>query len=92
MPAGSKIKKMKKKLFISCKEASHHIDKAQYDEASTWELFTYKLHILYCKFCRAYSLKNKKLTQLFKTQKISALSTEQKSKLKEKLSNIELDY
>lgn len=77
---------MKTKIFTSCEEASHRIDKAQYGEASFWEKLSYKIHTLYCKFCRAYSKKNKKLSAILKNEKVTALSTEQKLKIKEKLS------
>lgn len=76
---------MKNKLFISCEEASHQIDKAQYGEASFWEKFTYRLHVLYCKLCRVYLAKSKKLSELLRTEKVNALTPEQKLKIKEKL-------
>lgn len=78
---------MKNKLFISCEEAAHRIDKAQYGEATFWEKLTFKIHNLYCKLCRFYEVKNKKLTQLFKTSKVHCLTPEQKLKIKDKLRN-----
>ncbi len=78
---------MKNKLFISCEEAAHRIDKAQYGEATFWEKLTFKIHNLYCKLCHLYEVKNKRLTSLFNSGDIRCLTREQKSKMKEKLAD-----
>lgn len=79
---------MKNKLFISCEEAAHRIDKAQYGEASFWEKLSYKIHNLYCKLCHFYAVKSKRLTSLINSGKVHSLTSEQKSKMKEKLEDI----
>tara|TARA_R110002072_G_scaffold22666_2_gene79606 strand:+ start:17177 stop:17422 length:246 start_codon:yes stop_codon:yes gene_type:complete len=76
---------MKNKLFISCEEAAHRIDKAQYGEATFWEKITFKIHNLYCKLCHLYEVKNKKLTHIIKSGKVQNLTKEQKLKIKDKL-------
>jgi hypothetical protein len=76
---------MKFKLFISCEEAAHRIDKAQYGEAFFWEKLSFKIHNLYCKLCHFYAVKNKSLTSIFKTGEVRCLTKEQKSKMKEKM-------
>jgi hypothetical protein len=78
---------MKNKLLISCEETAHRIDKAQYGEASLWEKLTVNIHNVYCKLCHGYAAKNKKLTQLFKSANLRSLTSEQKSKMKEKLAD-----
>ncbi len=78
---------MKNKLFISCEEAAHRIDKAQYGEASFFEKLSYKIHNVYCKLCHGYATKNKKLSQLFKSASLRSLTMQQKAKMKEKLAD-----
>ncbi len=78
---------MKYKLFISCEEAAHRIDKAQYDETTFWENFSFKIHNLYCSHCKVYAFINKRLTSLFKSGEVCCLTQEQKSKMKEKLAD-----
>ncbi len=78
---------MKNKLFISCEEAAHRLDKAQYGEANLWEKITIKIHNVYCKLCQRYADNNKKLTQLFKSANLRSLTAKQKSKMKEKLAD-----
>jgi hypothetical protein len=78
---------MKNKLFISCEEAAHRIDKTQYGEATFWEKLTYKIHNLYCKLCHFYAVKNERLTNLIKSGGVHSLTREQKSKMKEKLTD-----
>lgn len=82
---------MKHKLFISCEEAAHHIDKAQYGEASFYDSLTYKIHTFYCKHCKNYELKNKVLTQLLKKYSIRTLSQSQKQKMKETMALENID-
>jgi hypothetical protein len=76
---------MKHKLFISCEEAAHRIDKSQYGEATFWEKLSFKIHNLYCKLCHYYEVKSKRLTGLINSGEVHCLTTEQKSKMKEKL-------
>lgn len=78
---------MKKKLLINCKEAAQLIDKSQYGEATFWEKITFRIHNLYCKICRFYEIKSKKLTQLIKSGKVRSLTPEQKAKMKDTLKN-----
>lgn len=79
---------MKNTLFISCEEAAHRIDKAQYGEATFWEKLTFKIHNLYCRLCHFYAVKNKRLTSLLKSDEVHCLTKEQKTKMKEKLVDI----
>jgi hypothetical protein len=83
---------MKTKVFINCEEAARRIVKAQYGEASFFETFTYKIHNLFCTLCRKYASKSKKLTQLLNSHSIKLLSPSQKTKMKEKLAEENLNY
>ncbi len=58
--------KHKEKLFYSCDEAGLACDKSQYGELTLWEKVRLKIHLFYCDYCRAYSKKNQKLSDLFK--------------------------
>ncbi|PWK19227.1 hypothetical protein [Xanthomarina spongicola] len=75
--------KNKSFLFISCDEAKHICDKAQYNEATTWEKFKLNLRYLWCHITRAYVNRNKKLTKAVKSSKITCLKNSEKQQLKE---------
>jgi hypothetical protein len=60
-------------LFISCDEAKHICDKAQYNEASLWEKIELNLRYVWCKFTRAYVKKNKQLSTVVKKSKVDCL-------------------
>jgi len=69
-------------LRKSCQEANHTCDKNQYKEASFWELVKLNLHLIYCKACRKYSMRNGKLTKIMASSKIEVLDTTAKDKMK----------
>jgi len=75
--------KNKSFLFISCDEAKHICDKAQYNEATSWEKFKLNLRYLWCHVTRAYVSKNKKLTKSIESSKIECLKNSEKQELKE---------
>lgn len=65
---------MKKRfLFISCEEAQHICDKAQYNEASTWEKIKLNIRLSWCRITRAYYKRNTKLTNVVKSAKTECL-------------------
>lgn len=70
-------------MIISCEKAVCICDKAQYKEASSWDILKLKFHIFICRACSKHSEKNKKLTSLCHKAKLVALSEEEKRKLKE---------
>lgn len=72
----------------SCEKASHICDKAQYDEATLFEKLRLKFHLLRCTKCALHSKKNGELTSLCNKARLSTLSEEDKTVLKEKLKNI----
>tara|TARA_R110002049_G_scaffold297342_4_gene486235 strand:+ start:801 stop:1064 length:264 start_codon:yes stop_codon:yes gene_type:complete len=71
-------------LFISCNEAKHICDKAQYGEASAWERFKLALRLSYCRITKSYSNKNKQLTETVQKAEVNCLKTEERNKLKDK--------
>lgn len=70
------------KIFLSCDEAKHVCDKAQYNESTFWERLKLKMHILFCALCRQHSLNNTKLTELINGSEIVCLDTKSKSEMK----------
>lgn len=77
------IQQMKKGfLFISCDEAKHICDKAQYNEASLWEKIELNVRYAWCKFTRAYVKQNKQLTSVVKKSKIDCLKNSEREALK----------
>jgi len=80
-----------KGIFVSCDEANHFCDKNQYKEATFFEKVKLNLHVLYCKACRGYSMRNAKLTKLTKKvdfntlNKADTIKEEEKNAMKERL-------
>jgi tRNA(Glu) U13 pseudouridine synthase TruD len=73
------------KFKIHCEDANHICDKSQYKEACFWEKLKLNLHLLYCKACRKYSLRNQKLSNLMERSNIKTVPKTNKDELKEKL-------
>jgi len=57
---------MRKKIIISCDEATQICDKSQYCEASTLDKIRLSIHNFLCKKCHLYSEQNSLMTKLFK--------------------------
>ena len=70
-------------LFVSCKEAKHICDKKQYNEASVWERMKLSIRLSWCRFTKAYSKDNNKLTQVIKKSEINCLKHDERSKLQQ---------
>ncbi|WP_046745160.1 hypothetical protein [Kordia zhangzhouensis] len=77
--------KTKYKFFISCEEAKHICDKAQYGEATFWEKVKLNVRLSWCHITRAYSNNNGKLTKLMKKSKIDAIERDKKEEMQRKL-------
>ncbi|MBC3759467.1 hypothetical protein H7U19_13690 [Hyunsoonleella sp. SJ7] len=76
---------MKKRfLFISCEEAQHICDKAQYDEASGWEKIKLNIRLSWCRITRAYYKRNTKLTEAVKSAKPDCLDPKAKQAMEAK--------
>lgn len=50
-------------MKITCDAATTICDKSQYGEATFWELFQLKTHLLFCDKCRNYSKQNGFITK-----------------------------
>ncbi len=82
------ISSMKKRyLFITCDEAQHICDKAQYNEATGWEKFKLNLRYFWCHFTRSYVKKNTKLSESLSQSKIHCLKTIEREQLKMQFNN-----
>ena len=73
---------MKKKynIFIPCEEAQHTCDKSQYKESTLMEQLRLNIHLVFCKACQKYTIKNNKLTKLINKEKASAENMNRKEK------------
>jgi len=70
------------KFMIPCDEANHVCDKAQYKEASLWEMIKLNLHLMFCKACRSYTKNNTKLTKTIKKADVELLDKQYKEAMK----------
>lgn len=72
-------------MLISCTQALEICDKAQYHEASNWQIFKLKLHHVYCRNCKAHAGKNGKLTELCSKADLKCMNHQKKAKLREEI-------
>jgi hypothetical protein len=70
-------------LFVSCDEAKHICDKAQYGEATKWERFKLTFRIAWCRITKHYSKQNEALSKSMTQASLNCLSLEEKRKLKQ---------
>ncbi|KPM32547.1 Glycine dehydrogenase [Croceitalea dokdonensis DOKDO 023] len=69
-------------MMISCEKAADICNKSQYNEATTWQIVRFKLHILLCKTCAVFTKKNTKLTHLCDQANLQQLQKEDKEAMK----------
>lgn len=72
-------------LKTECHEANHICDKNQYKEATFWEQVKLNFHLIYCRACRKYSMRNNKLTKAVNNPKVETVSMSEKELLKQRL-------
>ena len=72
-------------MKITCEEASSICDKSQYKEATFWDIVKLRIHLLYCKACKAYSKKNSGLTSMCDRAGLTVLSKDEKERMKRDL-------
>lgn len=72
-------------MMINCEQAAHICTKAQYKEASVWEIIQLNLHTLMCKICAKYSKKNGTFTKLCDKANLHALNEKDKLNMKKEL-------
>lgn len=71
-------------LFISCEEAFHICDKAQYGEATLIEKIKLNLRYFWCRFTKTYVNRNKKLTHAIKIANVQSLHQNERQQLLER--------
>jgi len=71
--------------MISCEQATTICTKSQYREAGILERLQLRLHLLYCKSCARFSLKNRKLTDLCDRASLQKLTDPEKEAMKRRL-------
>ena len=86
----NKMQNVMMKMMASCEDASFLIDKSAYTKLSCSEKMSMKLHLLSCKFCRAYQkdslIITKNIPNILDINKTDLrLSDEQKTRLKDSL-------
>ena len=70
---------------LSCAEAAKICEKTEYKEASTKERLRLKFHLFFCKTCKNYLNRNKRLTDLLKKSKLQTCSEQEKEVFKQKM-------
>lgn len=73
------------KLKTECHEANHICDKNQYKEATFLEKVRLNIHLIYCRACRKYSMRNSKLTKAVNNPTVQTVSTSKKEAMKQRL-------
>lgn len=71
-------------FFISCEEAFHICDKAQYGEATLIEKIKLNLRYLWCRFTQKYVNRNKRLTRTIKIANVQGLHQTEHQQLHER--------
>lgn len=69
----------------SCKEIQVICSKSQYREATLWEKLQFRMHLLVCKTCAQFTLRNSQLTKLLTKAPLYKLEDEEKDELKKRL-------
>jgi len=72
-------------MKISCEEAADICNKAQYKEATFWEVLKLQVHNLHCKLCAKYSRNNARLTKMCKRADLHVLDANSKKQLEAEL-------
>ena len=70
---------------MNCQDVNQICDKNQYKEAGLFEKIKLTIHLIYCKTCKKYSSRNKKLTDTLVKCNIKTVPKEDKNAMKDKL-------
>jgi hypothetical protein len=74
-------------MMISCEKAATICNKAQYREATLFEILKLKFHVLLCRTCAKFTKQNTEFTSLCEKANLKSLSEQDKLKMKQKLRN-----
>lgn len=70
---------------INCQEGKMLCDKNQYKETSFLEKIKLNFYLILCSECRAYTVRNTKLSKAIKSKSVHSVSMQEKNALKEQL-------
>lgn len=70
------------KIVVPCDEAHHVCDKTQYNESTFWEKMMLLAHLVYCRACRRYVNRNRKLSGAIRKAKVKCLDKKSKDAMK----------
>lgn len=79
------MNRLRRLFFIDCSEANSNCDKAQYDDAKPLERARLFIHLAFCKACRKYTFRNRKLSRLLKKAHLKPCPEEQKKAWKKQI-------
>ncbi len=68
-------------LFVSCDEAKQICDKTQYGEATGWERLKLGIRLSWCRFTKAYSKNNNKLTEVVEKSEVNCMKKDEREKV-----------
>lgn len=68
-------------LFVSCEEAKLICDKTQYNEATEWDRVKLSIRLSWCKFTKAYSKNNSKLTKIIEKAEVNCMKEDERENL-----------
>lgn len=68
-------------LFISCVEAMHICDKAEYGEATWWEKIEFNIRLSWCRITKGYYKKNKQLSAFLNKSHPDCLKSSERQQL-----------
>jgi hypothetical protein len=71
--------------MILCNKVGRICDKAQYNEATFFEILLLKFHLTLCNVCAKHSKKNGELTHLCSKANLKVLSKRDKTRMKDRL-------
>ncbi len=72
-------------MMISCEKATIICNKAQYREATLFEILKLKIHVILCRTCAKFTKQNTEFTSLCEKANLKSLSEQDKLKMKQKL-------
>lgn len=72
-------------LGLNCEDAANYCNKAEYKEAGFRDKMKLRLHLFFCKPCKAHNHKNHKLSELIKKADIKTCTKEEKDLYRQRM-------
>ncbi len=76
---------------LKCAEAANICDRSEYEESSLREKLKLRLHLFFCKNCKKYQERNRRLTQLLKKSGLQSCSATEKDNFRKKMEGQNLE-